>query len=1381
MRIRLQIATLVIAVAASAAAGAQTPLHVGFLEPSAAKAARAHHDAALGFAKSRGEVLRLSPAKEGGWQDPQGALHALEECDVVWFHEADQPDAALLDDPARRDLAAYLDGGGVLLLSAAAGRVLNDLAIEPTPLRVLGKSSLAVVSGIRVLDKYRGHPAFAGLDTRRPIPLTSRGCNALADFYDTAGPHGELLAHGGGRGERPLVEYRVGAGRAIFVGWRLADFTTAGDAYRPNLERLFSNLLGYLSAVNDNRARCIRPQGKCRYVRLLGVPFLRAARPVTLAAPTDGFKTAIVLSGDQPELVREMPAGGAAASLPALAVTLSARQQPVARFLADRRAEQQAIDRHDREAIAGLRVLRPAVRLVPAPLRPLETPEVDQSVLAGHSPFMAPGDGEGDVKGPLYEPLEDGGFRITGGTRRLMRPIVHGQNRVWTGDVPIFRMDTVAGNGSYARQERVFPLWSRADAALGDVNPSMGTLRIGAAQSGKTLWLDELAGTTALFRPGYSDYQLSGPGWKASLSIAPALDFHGLVCRVEFDRAMPLVWQYGGIAWQTAEANDNRVAIDGPIARITEANLPGGLVLAGWDGSGAGRAVASPYGRQAEFTADAPRRVYHLCAAWGVTRYDEPRAAKTLGRLDTANAASWTQARDELKRLWFDCYIGRALEPEKHLRQLLAAPDEELRRTRDWWDARRAEFQIRTPDRHLDGLLNWARAASEYHRQGPGLVLGGQIWQMYSHISTGWYGKQWGGDHAAMEQCLRLYAAMQADSGFIRWVSPSLVAFEAEDNTPYWVDQVWRHYTWTGDRRFVADLWPAVRKAVGWMRTHNDPDGDGLFRDGYEYWNCDSNGKGPKAAAPTAMGWAMLDRAARLAAVVGDPAAQREYRALAEKSRTAVFRELWNEKQGRLGSIGSDRLWRGHPQTWEEYLAINAGLLDAPQGRRAMRWIAAHYGFEPQPGVKLLACSDWWPLRWSCQWVPTGDTCLAALAGMKCGDADLWWPYFRTVVGSAFRSEFPGINMGIANTGAGGGDREDVDSDDPHVHATIRGLFGIEPALHEGRLDVCPAFPSAWRQASIRTPDVSYDYRSDGRTATFVIRTPRPTIKRVRANFGGEEIVTPAESESRLTLRLGPALPRPELAARPSILADRQPVPTASALPAAARSRLALVDLSGVCNVTSEEFVATRFTFDSADHPMPLSHWWGNPTLTMPPGPRVLETAAGVPFLTAGRPRPGLGQPPKNLLALSSWQPYPLPGGAVIPLGLHCQRLWLLLQNYVHPMRNYLPNGEVVLHYADGKRRVESLIPPFNLDCYFQHFSREGACVPLGQLGPWPGGWTPIHRGMATAHADALEIACDADSLLESVELRATCSEGMLGLAGLTALSAEPVAQQSRR
>lgn len=684
------------------------------------------------------------------------------------------------------------------------------------------------------------------------------------------------------------------------------------------------------------------------------------------------------------------------------------------------------------------------------------------------------------------------------------------------------------------------------------------------------------------------------------------------------------------------------------------------------------------------------------------------------------------------------------------------------------------QFQIRTPDAHLNALINSARCVSEYHRQGPGLVLGGQHWQMYSHISTGWYGKQWAGDHTAMEQCLRFYAAMQGDNGFIRWISPSLVAFDAENNTTYWVDQVWRHYQWTGDRQFVRDMWPAVQKAVAWMRATNDADGDGLFRDKYEFWNCDSNGKGPKAAAPSAMSWAMLDRAAHMAAIVGDAKAEAEYRALAEKTHTAMFRELWNEKEGRLGSIGSDGIWRGHPQHWEEFLASNAGLLNADQSRSAMRWIASHYGFEPKPGVKLLSNSDWWPLRWSVQWVPTGDTCLAALAGMKGGDVDLWWPFLKTVVGSAYHSHFPGINMGISNAGAGGGDREDVDSDDPHMHVAVRGLFGIEPALHEGQLEICPAFPSDWREASIRTPDVSYEWKREGDLATFRIHTPKPMVKRVRASLGGEEIVTPSETESVITVKVGPAALPLEPAKKKTILADQIPPSVPTPVTADERSRLVLFDLASASNVTSEEFFATRHTFDHTDGPSKLTSWWGNPSLVMPPSPRVLTAPHGVVFLTSGRPQAGLSEQPKNLLALSSWQPYPMPGGATIAVGQKCERLWLLLQNYVHPMKNYLPNGEVVLRYADGGQAVTSLIPPFNLDCFFQKFSLEGVPVPFGQYGP--GGFLiPKTTGFTSANANALAIDCDPSRVLESVELRATCSEAVIGLAGMTALAPKAV------
>lgn len=1372
---------------AVALAVAQEPLHIGFVDPrlqvgaEGAEGLPRHAAAAFAFALERGRVTRLKPLPDGGWQGPDGRIWAPEEFDVLWFHEGDDPNVAALSRGAVQDLLAYLDGGGAVLLSGAAGRLVAELGVEPTSPRVLGVSDWAYVSGIIVTEGQRSHPAFEGLDVTQPVLLTSFGGAALADFYGTPGPHGVLLADGNaGLGERPLVEYRVGAGRAIFVGWRLPDFTTAGDAYRPNLERLFSNLLHYLAGANSNRARLARPDGPSRYSRVLGVPFLQAEAPTLLEATWAGARAAVVLGAGPGEAtdfpvgglhVAEQPASAEPVTATALALTLLDRERPVSRYVAARQAEQEEADRRDRELIGSRTVLQPAVQFTPGPLRPLRNPDVEQAVLLGRSPFMAPGDGLGDIT-PVYEPVEDGGFRISGSRRQLNRPIVIGQNRVWTGDVPLFRMDTTTGNGCYSA-DRVYPLWPRPDAAAGGAYPCMGTLRLAVpGADGAPRWLDEAPQVTALFRPGYTEYDVAdqGAGWRVHLAVAPSLGGHGLVCRVDFDRDTPLLWQYGGLWWQPSEEAGNRVELRDGLAVLTAESLPNGVAIAGWDGEGEMTVVAGPHGDKVRVAASEPRRTYHIVATWGVTAHDEERAQATMARLDTEAAAGWPEARDRLKRLWYDCYVRPALEPEARCRELLREPATALAATQQWWDARRAEFQIRTPDPYLNALINWNRCISEYHRQGPGLVLGAQYWVMYSHISTGWYGKQWGGDHQAVEECLRLYGAMQADDGYVRWVSPSLTPFNAENNTPYWVDQVWWHYAWTGDTQFVRDLWPLVRKAVDWQRRNNDPDGDGLFRDFYEYWNCDSNGKGPKAVAPSAMSWAMLDRAARMAAVVGDAAAEAEYRALADRTREAVMRELWREDRGRLGSIGSDGLWRGHPQTWEEYLAINAGLLSPEQGRRAMRWLEAHYGYEPRPGVKLLPNSDWFPIRWSCQWVPTGDTCLAALAGMRCGDADLWWPYLRTVVGSAFRSDFPGINMGISNAGAGGGDREDVDSDDPHTHVVVRGLFGIEPALHEGRLDICPAFPSDWQEASITTPDVSYDYRREGNQATFHIRTPRPTVKRVRANLTGAEVVTPAEAESTVTVPVGPAIEPPAPSPCPPILKEQTEAQRLAPTPLTdtERARLVLLDLSGAYNQTQEEMVATPFLFDYADTPAPLTSWWGNPALSLAPTPRVVQTDSGVTFLTTGRPRWQTDGPPKGLIALSSWPPHALPAAVTISVGRPCERLWLLLQSYVHPIKNYLPNGEVVLHYLGGEPAITSLIPPFNLDCYFQHFSLEGEPVPLGQLGP--GAF--IHSGMCFAHADALAVPCDPTRVLESVELRATCSEGVLGLVGVTLLTA---------
>ena len=265
----------------SLAAAVPEALCIGLVDTSLPNPATERNAAAFDFAATQGTATRLCPVPAGGWKDADGRWKAPEEFDVVWFHQADDAAAALLSEAAIADLYEYLELGGVLLVSGAAGRLVNDLGIESTTVRVLGPTTAPYLSGVNVAPQHRQHPAFAGLDTSQLILLTTLGGNSLADFYGTSGPHGDLLADGNaGLGERPLVEYTLGAGRVIFVGWRLPDFTTKSDPYRPNLVRLFGNLLRYLAQRNVNRGLLSQPDTPCTYSRILGVPILRTTKPV---------------------------------------------------------------------------------------------------------------------------------------------------------------------------------------------------------------------------------------------------------------------------------------------------------------------------------------------------------------------------------------------------------------------------------------------------------------------------------------------------------------------------------------------------------------------------------------------------------------------------------------------------------------------------------------------------------------------------------------------------------------------------------------------------------------------------------------------------------------------------------------------------------------------------------------------------------------------------------------------------------------------------------------------------------------------------------------------------------------------------------------------
>jgi len=429
------------------------------------------------------------------------------------------------------------------------------------------------------------------------------------------------------------------------------------------------------------------------------------------------------------------------------------------------------------------------------------------------------------------------------------------------------------------------------------------------------------------------------------------------------------------------------------------------------------------------------------------------------------------------------------------------------------------------------------------------------------------------------------------------------------------------------------------------------------------------------------------------------------------------------------------------------------------------------------------------------------------MAGLMTGDADLWWPYIATTFRASYKGQYPGVNYGIANNGASAGIEEQLDSTDAHIHLAFRGLFGIEPAVHEGKINICPAFPSDWKEAAIKLPHIEYTYQREGEECTFHIKSARPLIKIVQANLTGEAVETESETESVVrvkrgaqmlyespcaakTLRIKAVPPTKHRQVHSIQVVNQEDCPAELRPPVpltdSQRRRQVMMKLEQHFNTGWEQLMETKFLFDYDDQPMPLRNFWGLPRVKLAdakscgpsqhkglcPRANTVDAITGVRFLIAPMCTTGFPEV-KSLLAVSRTEPFPFPCSVTIPIGIKCEQVWPLLQCYSHAMKNYIPNGEIILRYEDGHEELEQLIPPYNMDTYFQHYSLKGVPILMGHLvfdDPWGGGFD--NRDVLVAHGDALLIDADPERVLYEIEVRAVCTESVIALAGLTVVEA---------
>jgi len=187
--------------------------------------------------------------------------------------------------------------------------------------------------------------------------------------------------------------------------------------------------------------------------------------------------------------------------------------------------------------------------------------------------------------------------------------------------------------------------------------------------------------------------------------------------------------------------------------------------------------------------------------------------------------------------------------------KLLTSYDAELEKTRKYYQRLHNEFlSIETPDEKLNVAFEWAKVAlskgfinnpdlgagmvagfgpsGASQRPGFGWFFGGDCF-INSFAMTGY------GDFNTVRAAFRFLQKRQRDDGkmmheltqaaaLIDWFKDFPYGYIHGDTTPYYLVAFWNYLLASGDRDFLRESWPSLKKAYTWSRV-TDTDGDGLM------------------------------------------------------------------------------------------------------------------------------------------------------------------------------------------------------------------------------------------------------------------------------------------------------------------------------------------------------------------------------------------------------------------------------------------------------------------------------------------------------------------------------------------------------------------------
>ncbi|MBS7229676.1 DUF4450 domain-containing protein [Flavobacterium psychroterrae] len=436
--------------------------------------------------------------------------------------------------------------------------------------------------------------------------------------------------------------------------------------------------------------------------------------------------------------------------------------------------------------------------------------------------------------------------------------------------------------------------------------------------------------------------------------------------------------------------------------------------------------------------------------------------------------------------------------------------------------------KVSTPDPYINTLGSALSIAADGIWESPAYLHGAIAWRMYLNAWRGAYTVDPLGWHDRAKTHFTSYSNSQVtspesgpivldqernlarqkeeigtsmfSSGYIsRSPNKNNVAHHYDMNLVF-IDQMLRHFKWTGDTSFIKEMWPTIQRHLNWEKRNFDPDGDGLYDAYASIWASDAlQYSGGGVIHSSAYNYYANKTVAQIAKKINED--QNPFTKEADKILKATNNQLWIANKGIFAEYKDalgNKLLHDTPGIWSIYHTIDSELSTPFESYQMLDYVNNQIPHIPisaegldKKDLYVISTTNWQPYTWSTNNVALAEQLHTSLAFWQGGQSENAFKMWESaLVESMYLGASPGGFEQLLYQDAMRGElyRDFADPIGMASRTLVEGLFGIQPDALAEVLTIKPGFPEKWNQASLEIPDISIDFKRENKEEKYVIK-----------------------------------------------------------------------------------------------------------------------------------------------------------------------------------------------------------------------------------------------------------------------------------------------------